>query len=86
MREFGVACSTMTNWITCAVVGATFLSLIDALGSSMTFWMYAGLNAVFIALTFAFVPETKNVSLEQIEKNLMSGMKLKNIGVHGGND
>jgi len=52
----------------------------------MTFWMYAGLNAVFIALTFAFVPETKNVSLEQIEKNLMSGMKLKNIGVHGGND
>lgn len=86
MREFGVACSTMTNWITCAVVGATFLSLIDALGSSMTFWMYAGLNAVFIALTFAFVPETKNVSLEQIEKNLMSGMKLKNIGVHGGNE
>ena len=86
MREFGVACSTMTNWITCAVVGATFLSLIDALGSSMTFWMYAGLNAVFIALTFAFDQETKNVSLEQIEKNLMSGMKLKNIGVHGGND
>ena len=59
MREFGVACSTMTNWITCAVVGATFLSLIDALGSSMTFWMYAGLNAVFIALTFAFVPENE---------------------------
>lgn len=87
MREFGVACSTMTNWITCAVVDLLpSSSLIDALGSSMTFWMYAGLNAVFIALTLRFVPETKNVSLEQIEKNLMSGMKLKNIGVHGGND
>ncbi len=79
-REFGVACSTMTNWITCAIVGATFLSMLDALGSSSTFWLYALLNAFFIALTFLFVPETKNVSLEQIEKNLMEGKKLRNIG------
>lgn len=28
----------------------------------------------------AFVPETKNVTLEQIEKNLMSGKKLRDIG------
>ena len=79
-REFGVACSTMTNWITCAIVGATFLSLIDTLGSAHTFWLYAGLNALFIFLTFAYVPETKNVSLEEIEKNLMSGKKLRDIG------
>lgn len=79
-REFGVACSTMTNWITCAIVGATFLSMLDALGSSSTFWLYALLNAFFIALTFLFVPETKNVSLEQIEKNLMEGKKLRHIG------
>ena len=79
-REFGVACSTMTNWITCAIVGATFLSLIDALGSACTFWLYAGINVLFIFLTFAYVPETKNVSLEEIEKNLMSGKKLRDIG------
>jgi len=79
-REFGVACSTMTNWITCAIVGATFLSMLDALGSSSTFWLYALLNAFFIVLTFLFVPETKNVSLEQIEKNLMEGKKLRHIG------
>ena len=79
-REFGIACSTMTNWITCAIVGATFLSLVDALGSAHTFWLYAALNAFFIVLTMAFVPETKNVTLEQIEKNLMSGKKLRDIG------
>ena len=79
-REFGVACSTMTNWITCAIVGATFLSLIDTLGSANTFWLYAILNAVFIFLTIGFVPETKNVTLEEIEKNLMSGKKLRDIG------
>lgn len=79
-REFGIACSTMTNWITCAIVGATFLTLVDTLGSAHTFWLYAVLNAFFIILTVAFVPETKNVTLEQIEKNLMSGKKLRNIG------
>lgn len=79
-REFGIACSTMTNWITCAIVGATFLTLIDTLGSSMTFWLYAVLNAIFIGLTLTFVPETKNVTLEQIEKHLMDGKKLRDIG------
>ena len=80
-REFGIACSTMTNWITCAIVGATFLSLVDTLGSAHTFWLYALLNGVFIALTMMYVPETKNVSLEKIEHNLLSGKKLRNIGV-----
>ncbi|BAL81771.1 putative arabinose-proton symporter [Selenomonas ruminantium subsp. lactilytica TAM6421] len=80
-REFGIACSTMTNWITCAIVGATFLSLVDTLGSAHTFWLYALLNGFFIALTMMYVPETKNVSLEKIEHNLLSGKKLRNIGV-----
>jgi len=79
-REFGVACSTMTNWITCAIVGATFLTLVDTLGSAHTFWLYALLNGFFIVLTMAYVPETKNVTLENIEKNLMEGKKLRNIG------
>ena len=79
-REFGIACSTMTNWITCAIVGATFLTLVDTLGSSMTFWLYAALNGFFIVLTISFVPETKNVSLEKIEQNLMKGKKLREIG------
>ena len=79
-REFGVACSTMTNWITCAIVGATFLTLVDTLGSAHTFWLYALLNGLFIVLTLAYVPETKNVTLENIEKNLMDGKKLRHIG------
>ena len=79
-REFGIACSTMTNWITCAIVGATFLTLVDSLGSAHTFWLYAFLNGLFIVLTIGYVPETKNVSLEKIEQNLMSGEKLRHIG------
>ncbi|WP_196599902.1 sugar porter family MFS transporter [Pectinatus frisingensis] len=79
-RDFGIACSTMTNWLSCTLIGATFLTLLDTLGSTMTFWLYAALNALFVYLTMRYVPETKGVSLEKIEQNLMEGKNLKDIG------
>lgn len=80
-RDFGIACSTMTNWLSCTLIGATFLTLLDTLGSTMTFWLYAALNALFIYLTIRYVPETKGVTLEKIEQNLMEGKNLRDIGV-----
>lgn len=62
------------------IIGATFLTLIDTVGSAGTFWLYAGLNVVCIVLTLLFVPETKNISLENIEKKLMAGSPLRSIG------
>ncbi len=79
-RDFGIGVSTFTNWITNMVVGYTFLSMLNHFGNSNTFWLYASLNVVFIALTFWLVPETKGVTLEQIERNLMSGKQLRDIG------
>jgi SP family galactose:H+ symporter-like MFS transporter len=80
-RDFGIGCSTMTNWIANMIVGFTFLTLLNSFGHTNTFWLYAGLNAFFILLTFWLVPETKGITLEQIERNLMSGKRLRNIGV-----
>jgi SP family galactose:H+ symporter-like MFS transporter len=79
-RDFGVTCSTMANWIANMIIGATFLTLIDNVGSAGTFWLYAGLNVLCLILTLIFVPETKNISLENIEKNLMAGLPLRSIG------
>lgn len=79
-RDFGIACSTFTNWICNMIVGFTFLSLLNGIGNAHTFWLYAALNAVFIVVTFWLVPETKGVTLEQIERNLMSGKRLREIG------
>ena len=45
-----------------------------------TFWLYTVLNVAFIGVTFWLIPETKNVTLEHIERNLMAGEKLRNIG------
>lgn len=67
-RDFGIACSTMTNWLSCTLIGATFLTLLDTLGSTMTFWLYAALNALFVYLTMRYVPETKGVTLEKLNR------------------
>ncbi|MCX7512793.1 sugar porter family MFS transporter [Frateuria sp. STR12] len=79
-RDFGIGCSTFTNWIANMVVGATFLTLLNGIGNGNTFWLYAALNLVFIGLTFWLIPETKGVTLEQIERNLMHGKRLRDIG------
>ena len=80
-RDFGVTVSTTTNWVVNGFVGATFLTLIKVLGPANTFFIYGGLEAVFIIIFFLLVPETKDVSLETIAANLLSGKKLRNIGL-----
>jgi SP family galactose:H+ symporter-like MFS transporter len=79
-RDFGITCSTGTNWITNAIVGMTFLSLVQGIGPGNTFLLYGAMNVIFIVFFIFLVPETKGVSLEHIERNLMSGKKLREIG------
>ena len=79
-RDFGIAISTLTNWVANFVVGFTFLSLLNNFGHAQTFWLYAGFNVVFLVITFFLIPETKGVTLEHIERNLMAGKPLRKIG------
>ncbi len=80
-REFGIACSTATCWISSTILGATFLTLVNTLGGAQTFWLYAVLNILFIGITIWLIPETKGISLENIEKKLMEGKSLRHIGL-----
>lgn len=79
-RDFGIAASTLTNWVANFIVGITFLSMLNGFGSGITFGIYAALNLIFVFFTIFFVPETKGVTLEHIEANLMAGKPLRNIG------
>ena len=79
-RDFGITCSTVTNWTANAIVGMTFLTMLNVLGPGNTFLLYGALNAVFIVFFLTLVPETKDVSLESIEKKLLAGAPLKQIG------
>ncbi len=79
-RDFGSTASTTTNWVGNMIVGATFLTMLEKFGNANTFWFYAALNLAFILLTIWLVPETKHVTLEHIERNLMKGKSLRDIG------
>ena len=79
-RDFGVTCSTASNWVCNAIVGFTFLSMLNGLGVANTFWVYAGLGLISLLVIIRFAPETKGVSLEQIEDNLFAGKPMRQIG------
>ena len=56
------------NWGANLLVTLTFLTLVEKLGPSTTFWVY-GICAVAAGVfSYYFVPETKGRSLEQIEE------------------
>jgi len=69
-RAKAMAVCTMFNWMFNFFVSYWFLNLVKAIGQPETFWLYAvfGIGAVVF---FAWrVPETKNRSLEQIEREV----------------
>ena len=80
-RDFGIGASTGANWIGNFSVGLFFPVMLAGIGGPWTFGILAAVNALFIVFTLLFVPETKGISLEKIEKNLLSGKPLKAIGV-----
>jgi sugar porter (SP) family MFS transporter len=58
------------NWGANLLVTLTFLTLVEKLGPSRTFWAY-GLCALAAGLfSYRFVPETKGRTLEEIEESL----------------
>ena len=79
-REFGMACSTFANWVANMLVSATFLTGLELLGVDTVLWVYAGLNALFLVMVVLRVPETRGMTLEQIEAELMRGTPLRALG------
>jgi len=56
------------NWGANLLVTLTFLTLVEKLGPSQTFWFY-GVCAIAAGLfSYWFVPETKGRTLEEIEE------------------
>ena len=73
----GAAMSTtlVANWGMNFIVSLTFLSLLQILGSGITFWMYAGVCVLGILYAVFLVPETKGKTLEQLEREFRARSK-----------
>jgi SP family galactose:H+ symporter-like MFS transporter len=55
------------NWAFNFLVSITFLTLVEVLGPSLTFWLYALLAIASWVFSYYLVPETKGRTLEEIE-------------------
>jgi MFS family permease len=56
------------NWGANLVVTLTFLTLVEKLGPSLTFWFYGVCAVAAGFFSYAYVPETKGRTLEEIEE------------------
>lgn len=80
IRGLGTSLVVAMSWVFNGVVAWTFLPLVKWMGSSPTFLLYALLTLVGLLFVQRVVPETKNVSLEQIEQNLRAGCRSRDLG------
>ncbi len=79
-REIGMTVTTMVNWTFAGAVMANALSFMKAYGNASIFFVFGGFCILSMIFLKFFVPETKGVSLEHIEKNLENGVALKDLG------
>jgi sugar porter (SP) family MFS transporter len=67
IRGRAVAVATAVNWGSAFLVSQFFLTLIGAMGNSLTFWLFALFCVIAWVWIYFRVPETKGQSLEQIQ-------------------
>jgi sugar porter (SP) family MFS transporter len=67
LRGVGASAATVANWSANLLVSLTFLTLINALGKDVVFWIYAAFAAAGLVFVKLYVPETKGHTLEEVE-------------------
>lgn len=80
VRGVGASLATCVNWASNLLVTATFLKLVQLIGASGTFSLYMIFSILSILFIYFLVPETKGISLEEIEENLFSGKSWRKLG------
>ncbi len=67
IRARATAVATLCLWVADFLVSQTFPMLLDSIGASATFWLYAAISAFTVFFCAKLIPETKGKSLEQVE-------------------
>ncbi|CAN1177056.1 Inositol transporter 4 [Linum perenne] len=74
-RGVGGGIAAVANWTSNLIVSLTFLTMTKALTVAGTFLMFAAISFVMAMAIFFFVPETKGLQFEEVEKLLRDGYK-----------
>lgn len=86
VRGAGMGLSAMSNWTFNTIVIFSFPLLEKTLGIEYTFIVYAVICFLGLIYAYFYMPETKNISLEQIENYVMTDKPLRFLGREDGDD
>ena len=79
IRGIAMSICTVSNFAFNFFVVGSFPILIHKIGGAYTFWGFAIVSFLCILFVYFFVPETKGISLEQIESNWIHGVNPRNF-------
>jgi SP family arabinose:H+ symporter-like MFS transporter len=68
IRGRAMSIATVSLWVACTVLTMTFLSIANTLGPAGAFLIYAAMCAFMAWFVWKLTPETKNRTLEEIER------------------
>ncbi|MBB2200667.1 sugar porter family MFS transporter [Gluconacetobacter tumulisoli] len=73
IRSKAMGLASATVWLSDTIVSLVTLSLVHALGTTGTFWLFGAINVAAFLFVWKYVPETVGTSLEDIEDSLRAG-------------
>jgi SP family galactose:H+ symporter-like MFS transporter len=79
-REVGMTITTMVNWTFAGLVMANALTFMHKFGNASIFYLFSVFCVVAMLFVNRFVPETRGITLEEMESNLKGGAKLRDLG------
>jgi SP family galactose:H+ symporter-like MFS transporter len=79
-REIGMTLTTMVNWTFAGLLMKNALTFMEKHGNSSIFYLFSGFCVLAVVFVALLVPETKGITLEEMEFNLKDGVRLRDLG------
>lgn len=80
VRGLAMSIASEANWGANLIIALTFLTLIQVLSRSGTFWFYAIVGVAAWIFCYKLIPETKGHTLEEIESHWRTGKHPRELG------
>ena len=71
IRGAAMSVATFSLWVACYLLTLTFPIFVEWFNAANTFWLYAVICIIGFVVIFKYLPETKGISLEKLEKMLV---------------
>lgn len=71
IRGAAMSVATFALWVACYLLTLTFPIFVEWFNTANTFWIYAVICVIGFIVIYKYLPETKGISLEKLEKKLV---------------